>query len=128
MTSRYRLLSLFIECCLSQLRVTAQMLLVGLHVACDTSQVLLGYESRVWEGEIDMDSGLYSHPPSTVYAALMIFFSSTLSYKFAKAAIGGIWAYRIIFDIPNCSPARASKLVDAGEGSAPAFPFLDKTP
>ena len=68
-----------------------------------------------------MDGGLYSHPPATVHVALMIFFPSTLRYKFAKAAIGGIWAYRIIFDIPNCSPARASKLVDAGEGSTPAF-------
>jgi hypothetical protein len=39
------------------------MLLLRLHVACDSSQVLLGYESRVWEGETDMDGGLYSRPP-----------------------------------------------------------------
>ncbi len=98
------------------------MLLLRLHVACDYSQVLLGYESRVWEGETDMDGGLYSRPPChRPTGSLLIFFSSTLSYKFAKADIGGVWAYRIIFDIPNCSPARASKLVDAGEGSTPAF-------
>ena len=60
-------------------------------------------------------------PPATAHGAFLMFFSSTLSYKFAKADIGGVWAYRIIFDLPNCSPARASKLVDAGEGSIPAF-------
>ena len=60
-------------------------------------------------------------PPATAHGAFLMFFSSTLSYKFAKADIGGVWAYRIIFDLPNCSPARASKLVDAGEGSTPTF-------